>query len=161
MESGQDERGEQAASVVDAMLLLDLPRHRATTKEELNNSYPIPIPKEQTNRSQIRLVIQNSPEEEELYLAAHALLSRSPVQYSPVNNKSPVKASSDRTSTRRATRVRSESLVSPTEISPKKAKRKEKVEKKPFAVPADGIRKCSFCSATQTPMWRHGMLNLT
>jgi hypothetical protein len=135
----------------DAMLLLDV--HRPSLKSS--------TPK-QSSSSRLRLMIPEA-EDQELYLAAEALIksSKSPVlptlpsKYTTTNRVLQSSYASKRSS--RKSPTYNDDLSSPSK-SPKKARNSptvKKEKKKEFTTAAD-CRKCNYCAATETPMWRHG-----
>lgn len=137
-------------TVDEALLLLDVhrPTIRTDIKQEAAKLLHVYIPDFDHN-------------DQDLVLAAHALLatSQSPrSQYFPPG-MSAANSKTTRTYSKKRTQP-SSSGSSSYEKSPEKVRKPRQSEKKKerrhFQLPPDGIRKCNYCFATSTPMWRHG-----
>jgi hypothetical protein len=130
----------------DALLLLDFPTTQKG-KEKIQRSEPIAIPTTSSNLypDSERMDIKREEDtiQDDLLLAASLLIKSSSQDHQPYSI------------------LHEQTGQLSSSASPKKKKGVEKKKKKvtlsPSLHPAEGLdRKCDYCEATVTPMWRHG-----
>jgi hypothetical protein len=133
----------------DALLLLDVRRTPITISHKLQHS---DILHEASKHLHLFIPHQHQHEDQDLVRAAQVLIATSK---SPISSFFPLTISDN---SKRTNKRKGPAQLSPKEKVPKvrKISEKPKKERKQFVLPQDGVRKCSYCSVTSTPMWRHG-----
>ncbi|KAJ3306924.1 hypothetical protein HDV03_003247 [Kappamyces sp. JEL0829] len=147
MTSNTQEPGPTALpSYEEALLLLDFPAEKASIKSEIPRSQPITIAPSLAPNSTANpqyppeLYKHEGIEQDELFLAASLLIKGS---------------QEDFTATGVAASPRSK-LNGIKKSSGSGVEKKKKKSSGSGSVVPDGERKCDYCAATVTPMWRHG-----
>ena len=141
MTSNTSEGPATMTSYEDALLLLDFPSEKPLVKSEIMRSQPITIapliaPNSTSNQYPQNIFKHEGIAEDELFLAASLLIKGSQEEYAQGLQASP------------RSKLNKKSIAIGVE------KKKKRITGSGPGQESD--RKCDYCAATVTPMWRHG-----